>query len=406
MTKQQFIDYVAKFKKNPGEFTRDEIYLIGTYHKTLPQADKSWDWVKDITGWEGTKESLRSFIKDSHRRDMKGLQPAEPSKESAEEDSYREKIESLYKEKIKIRDYRNDFNKDLRVEARLEELKDVMIEAAKALPELPLIKCDRSLASSKQSSAILVLSDWHIGQVSDNFYNKYDETIAKERLKLIIKKAIKYCSYHKVSTLHVLNLGDLIEGYINLDARIQQTRDVCDQVMLSAEYMAEALAELQQAAPVITYRSVLDNHARFHQDKKQAIPSENFNRLVDWFIKERLKGSHIQFMDDNLSPTFGRFALENGMKVAFAHGHEPKDRKEHTLQTMVGALREWTDVVIYGHLHNPAEHVYQNMRVFYNGSLCGVGTYPMSLGLFTEPSQKLLIFDNKDFLNLDLSALD
>ena len=62
--------------------------------------------------------------------------------------------------------------------------------------------------------------------------------------------------------LNVLNLGDLIEGIINMNARVESEIDSSQQIIFASELLAEVLNKLQEAAPVITYRDVVDNHSR------------------------------------------------------------------------------------------------------------------------------------------------
>lgn len=388
MTKQEFYKYVESFGKKAGEYTTAEMVQIGLKHKTeLSLADKNWQELCDILGWQGSKDSFRMYI--NHRES------------SASDSETLRDVDRLYVAKTQVRDVYNAYRRTLRDEARIEDLKSTILEAANM--QKSLCKINKVEIKDQKSEGILLLGDWHIGQETDNFYNKYNKEIAKARISKVVAETIHYCKLHKVHTLHVINLGDLIEGIINTNARIEQEMDVCSEIMYASEFMAEALNLLQEAAPVITYRSCTDNHSRAVADKHQNIAKENFNKIVDWYVEERLKDTDIKFPKDNLDPGLGRFALKNGMKVAFFHGHEGS-AKSATLQELAGATREWTDIACCGHWHNPAEHVYQNMRLFINNSLCGTGPYALSKRYFTEPSQKLIIIQNKNFLNIDISA--
>lgn len=405
MTKNDFIFYIQSFKKGPGDFTDDEIYDIGKKHKTLPKNERNWSKLAEVLGYP-SGESLRSYV----NRRMKSCGELIPAALSSSKflndvkenvsDKINQRLETLYKEQTKTRDAYNAYRRTLRDEARLDAFIEEIKNVASNMPKLPNIKLKSGNKQGK-IEAVLLLSDWHIGQLTKNFYNGYDLDIARKRVEEIVNKTINYCLSNNVTKLNILNLGDLIEGIIHINARIEQQMDVTSQVIAAAELLAEALNLLQSAAPIITYRSCSDNHSRITPDKNQNIAKENLNRIIDWYIEERLKNSSIQFIHDNLDIGLGRFELLNGMKLMFFHGHE--DAKSQTLQNMVGATQEWVDVVCCGHWHNPAEHTFQNMKLFVNNSLCGTSNYALSKRLFTKPGQKLLLFKGKDIINIDLN---
>ena len=390
MTKEKIIELVES-KAKP--LTNDDIVEIGIAHRELPKAERSWSWVANLVDWQGSGESLRCFV----LRNLKDRDMIIPKNEVTQ--NY-----DLFKQRQLLKDERTTLNAMLRKEARFEVLKEVINESISKLPKLKTFDNNFTTSVKKYSEGILMLSDWHIGQDCDNFYNKYNNKIAEERISKIVDKAISYCQTLGITRLHVLNLGDLIEGKINNTGRIVANERALQQLMYATEMMANVLNKLQFYIPEVTYRSVTDNHGNIDSNYKDRLPEENLNILTTWYLKARLKNTSIIFKDDNLDIGLGRFELDNGMKVAFFHGHE--DPKDKTLQNLVGATHEWIDVVCAGHLHNPAEHVYQDMRLFINGSLCGTGQYALSHRMFTKPSQKLIIVEDKNFINIDLSAIE
>lgn len=408
MTSKELYDYIDSFNKIPGEYSEEELFDFGFKHKELTEG-KDWQKLSNYLGLNKTGEQLRKWV--LHKRYAKNLVPKNPKvldNKTIEELSnndvsnvLRQQQEDIYRAKTLMRDERNAVNRMLRDEARVDRLEKTVIECAKTQKELPLITFEKTEDTSV-SEAILLFSDWHVGQEADNFYNHYTVDIAKDRVAKIVTQTIEYCKLHKVHTLHVLNIGDLVEGIINTNARVEQEEDVIKQLMDATEIMAQALNKLQEAAPVVTYRSVTDNHSRATPDKHQSIAKENFNMLTTWYLTERLKNTNIQFKNDNIDIGLGKFEMDCGLHVMFMHGHE--DKKDKTFQNVIGATQEWVDIVCCGHWHNPSEHVFQNMRLFVNGSLCGTGPYALSNRLFTKPSQKLIIIHNKNFINMDLQA--
>lgn len=376
--KTEFESFVESFQKEPGKYTIQQLMEIGAKFKELPLKERNWEELHKRLG-------IYNFSAQAYRHRVERYLRKNESNEGKE---YRE----AYTEKQKVRDWYNAYRRDIREEVRIENLKDEIKFAAEKFGKLEIAIKPNDYVYRDSVEAIALLSDWHIGQYSNNFYNKYDQDIAVERVNKLTENLIHYCKLNKVETLHVLNLGDLIEGLINTNARIEQQMDVAEQLMFAGELLANCLLQLSNNLNHVTYRSVTDNHSRLIPDKHQHIEKENLYRIIDWFIKERLKNSSVEFIEDNIDIGFGLFELKNGMKIAFMHGHE--DQKSKILQNVVGATREWIDVVCCGHYHNSAEHTYQDMKLYVNGSLCGTGPYALKNRLFARPSQKLLIFDD------------
>lgn len=384
------------------------LYAIGKQHRSLPLKERNWDKLADVVGYgcttpisntsKGAGDAYRQYILRGLKSFGEYKVPAEAS-EKTESEIYQEQ----YKDKTQIRDVYNAYRASLREDARIASFKEFIEECAQKQSQLP-IRLDSTLDMCTDSNieAILLLSDWHIGSDVANFYNTYDHDVAIKRVSAIVDKVKFYCRQNKVYRLNVLNLGDLIEGLIHVNGRINQQMDVCSQLIFATELMSVALNELQTAAPEVTYRSCSDNHSRMVADKNQSIESENLNRITDWWLAERLKNSSIKMKSDNLDQGFGKFKLLNGKNVVFFHGHQ--DSKSQTLQNVVGAVREWVDIVCCAHWHNPAEHTFQDMKLYVNGSLCGTCDYTLGRRLFTKPSQKLLIINKNDVADIDLSV--
>jgi len=217
----------------------------------------------------------------------------------------------------------------------------------------------------------------------------------------LVEDTIQYCKDNNVKKLNFINLGDLVHGLIHVSARVEEQFGVIDQVMVASEIISKALNKLQEAAPEVLYRSCTDNHSRTIANKSEAIEKDNFNRLVDWFIQERLKNTKIKFINDNLNEDLGRFTLENGKVVMFSHGH--LDTVNQVYQSWVGGTSEHVDLILLGHYHNEKLKSFQKTRVYINGSIVGPDQYANSKRLYSIPSQTLLVFDNDNIVNYSIN---
>lgn len=381
MTSTEFYNYIESFNRQPGHYTYEEIMQIGLKMKELPISQRNWQNLHELLG-------ITDFTPNAYRKRVDRLTQTKVD-QLAEGIEYKDN----YIEKQKVRDWYNAYRRDIREEVRIDNLKEEIINAANKFKNLPLISFEKDRIK-RENEAILVLSDLHIGVDCNNYYNVYNLDVAKDRIKKLVDKAINYCNSNQVKILNVLNLGDMIHGIIHTNSRIEQQMDVAEQIMQAAEIIAEALNQLQKAAPEIVYRSVLDNHSRAIANKSEHIEKEQFSRLIDWFIQERLKNTKIKFCNPAIDMGVDKFTLMNGKTVMYAHGHQ--DNKNGVVQTMIGLTREWVDYIILAHFHSSAVKDYQGCKVFINGSIVGVESYAFGRRLFSKPSQKLLIFNSKD----------
>ena len=399
----KFYEYVKGFGREPGEYTPDEQEQIGVFHQSLPRWEKNWNEVADILGLHNkTGEQFRKWV--LWKRYTKNMVEKNPKvlddktvENLAEDDvtgSIAAQTQTLMKERMRLRDERTSFNRTLRNEARLERFMQSIQDAARQYGPLPPVVNTTFDNNISGCEAVYGLADLHLGPIVENCMNTYNYDEAVKRVNKIAEDIIYYCTLNNVHTLHFINMGDLIMGLIHPTIRLEQEFDVIEQVIRVSELVAEMLNTLQQAAPVVTYRSVVDNHSRLMPDKNQHIELENLNRIIDVFVKERLKGSKVVFMDDNLDIGIGRFRLMNGKTFYFMHGHQ--DRKTTVIQDIMGLTHEFPDYVLMAHYHNSAEHTFQGAKLFISGSIVGTDNYAFGKRLFGQPEQKLLIFDSRN----------
>lgn len=419
MTLDKFYELVKSYDKHSGEFTEDEVIYIGSIYRLLvDQKDKSWRDLVELLGTSLTPEALRKRVfrflelnpsvrqdiidEYAHKDDLllstRGLSDLDS------------RLENIYIQQTKARDVLNEYRKNLREEARIESLKESIQTAAKSVATYTAEHWsgneDERIGNRPlefPTEAVLLLSDWHIGALVDNFYNKFNLKIATNDVINMCNQVIDYCQKFNVYRLNILNLGDLIHGGIHTDSRIEQEFDVITQVEFAGQLLYNVLARLEKAAPRVTYRSCSDNHSRLMANKSEHIEKENFGRLIDWWVEAKLEQGHhfIKIERDNLDFGLGKFELLNGKKVMFAHGHE--DPINQAYQNFTGATREFIDYILLGHFHNPKEKAFQDCKVIVNGSLVGTEQYALSKRLFSSPCQKLLIFDD-NFVDISLQV--
>ena len=245
-----------------------------------------------------------------------------------------------------------------------------------------------------------MIGDWHYGALVDNFYNKYDTRIAVERVAKLKEEVLNYCRIMGVKKLNVLNLSDNFEGNIHVSCRVSSEIDIVTQIMQVSELIAEFLKDVSLEVETVNYRSVLDNHSRANKKYNEHIEKENFSRLIDFYLKNRLKDTRVNLIFDNIDENIGLFNLDNGKSVAFVHGH--LDKKDKVLVDLSIATNKIIDYVCLGHYHDAKSYSTGSSKTFINGTLKGVDSYALNNRLFSKPSQTLLVFDNENIINFEV----
>jgi hypothetical protein len=304
--------------------------------------------------------------------------------------------DGLYKTKVKTADKLREYRKTLRDEARIENLVDLISSCIKSVPQFKVERKENQL--SGDVTAILSISDWHYGMVTDNYWNKYNTKIAKQRVEKLLTDTVKYCQTMGIGKLYVANLNDLINGNIHVTTRIQSEEDVLSQTMHVAELLSWLLVNLESYGLEVIYSSVTDNHARIN-NYKEHIEKENFNKIVDWYLKARLKDTTIEIIENLIDESISYFTV-NGQNVFTVHGH--LDKPNQVLPNLALGLGITPHIVLMAHYHNRQEFSMGGCKVFINGSLCGVDDYAKNNRYFGKPSQSLIVLDGENTLNIEI----
>lgn len=391
-------DYFLKEGETPEEF-EDRVCL-----DKLKGKIRTWDDVADIINTTlDQKKGESAYRKAFKRRQERPLNEYSQSlllnndeigellDEEAEEDV-------IYKKTVELRDWANHKRRLLRDESRIERIIEALKEPISQLPPLKV----KEVSSIGNTEAILTISDWHFGDIVDNFYNKFNTDIFYRRLQDLQDRVLMYCERNSISKLHVLNLGDLFAGNIHVSNRVSAEFDVITQIKTVSEALANFLNNLANSIDTVKYYSVLDNHSRTNKNYTEHIEKENLGRLIDWWIQERMKNTNLILEDSKFDENLGHLQLENGKNVFFSHGHLDKGIN-NVVQNYTLSSGKIAHYVFLGHWHTKKAKEYQGSKVFVNGSLRGVDEYALNNRLFAKPSQTLVIFEDDDEIDFSIN---
>lgn len=310
----------------------------------------------------------------------------------------RTQTDELYKAKKQVQDQRREYNKQLASDARAEHLIEKLVEAANNLQEVkPLLFDNGGFSIKSNNEAIISFADWHFGMVADNIWNRYDVTICKERVCNLVSKTIEYLKLNDVSTLHIFILGDLAHGSIHTSARVASEEETCNQLMMVSELVAEAINELSKYVNIINVYSTYGNHLRTVQNKNDSIHSDNMEKIIPWWLKQRLKGNKKVVIEDNDYYEF-IFTKVCGYNVVATHGDLDRIKKVGaTMNAIFNKMYgETIDYVVTADKHHLESFEEVGIESTIVGSLCGTDEYANNKRLYSSPSQTLMMFNEYD----------
>lgn len=309
-------------------------------------------------------------------------------------DDYIQQVYEMQKEKMQMADYRSEVNRMYRRMAREDSIKEIANEAAyivsKAKPFIPNIQPGCVTDTHDENAAILCLSDWHYGSCQDSIYNKYDPEICVQRIYKLIKEVINRLTrqgFNKYDRLYIVNLGDLVNGIIHTQIRINNRIDVIQQIMDVSEIMANVIFQFSNYYKV-HYVSTMDNHSRIMPDKKDSLDYESLCRITDWYVKRRCEHLDVVFHDNTYGDDIATFNVL-GHNVAAAHGD--KDTPNNIIKNLTLHTRQPYDLMLSAHRHHFSADEENECVLICNGSVMGTDDYAKSLRLNSKASQTLII---------------
>lgn len=308
-----------------------------------------------------------------------------------------EQIDELYKVKKQVSDQRREYNKMLASDARADNLTEKLIEAANLVPLQDYSNIFKFTNSVSNEEAILCLSDWHYGQVTNNIWNSYNTDICKQRVAKLFEKVSIALEEHRINTLHIVLLGDFINGAIHVGSRVAAEENACEQLMHVSELLANFINALSVYVDKVNVYSTYGNHARTIQNKDDSIHADNMERVIPWWLKQRLvKNNKVNVVDSE----YYEFIYFNvcGHDIVCTHGDLDKFRDIGvTINSLFSKKYGKTiDYTFSGDKHHLEAFEQFGVESALVGSLCGTDEYANNKRLYSYPMQTLCIFTPED----------
>lgn len=362
--------------------------------KLNKEVDLDWCEIVEELGLDCSSDHLRKTAYGMKEYDdyIKGK-----TKEMIAQEEYEKLLNKeleIKKEKVKLQDMRTQLNKQIRELARKENLEEILEHKLDELNMQPRIINDEyknRIASGK--SAIALFSDWHYGIEVDNFVNKFNPNICKEKVNLLIDKIIGYCKLNDIDRLHVFVMGDIISSENYNVIRLQNRENLIDQIINASELLTEAIIKLSNHIPYILIGVCTGNHCR-SQQKGDATNRDNYIHLIKKYLELGLKNiSNISFIENSYDDEIINAEI-NGLSVIATHGD--KVAKTNGSYKLSALIDKKIDLLCLGHWHESRMETNHRTIVHINGSLISSDEYARNLNLYAYPTQKLLIIGDKE----------
>lgn len=390
-----------KYERREGEEAYEYgLRLIETKIEQKPD-DLDWEDIIEATGIDCHRDSLRkaaSVTPYSGYAVAQYFKKKYASQASSDQETYMDeldfKIAEMRKEAKRFYDQRREFNKVVDRIGRTENLEDRLVEAAYHLNEVVPLEINRVAdLTVSDAEAVVVFSDWHYGMVTDNIWDRYNTQICRSRVSKLIERAVERIRLHKCQRLHVVLLGDAAHGAIHTSARVASEELACDQIMQVSEIMAQAISVLADEVTQTIVHATYGNHLRTVQNKNDSIHADNMERLIPWWLEQRLQGRGDIVFPESEYYEFLHFSV-CGYNICATHGDLDNVKNAgKTLHTLFAKkYSSDIDYVILGDKHHKEEFEELGIESMIAPCLCGTDDYANGKRLYSTPAQLMMVF--------------
>lgn len=298
----------------------------------------------------------------------------------------------LQKEKIRFKDQKREYDKAVKNVARAEHIIDEIhsiVDEIKKIRPLHIEKYNNDQYNDNEG--LLLLADFHKGMFSQSYWNEYNDDEFYRRICLLTSKVIQYGKEHKIKTLNVMNLGDMINGIIHINSKITNTENVIKQTEIVAEVLSDMMVKFANEFNEIKYYSVVGNHARVNPLLEESIDEENFEYIIKWYMSARLANiNNIKIMDNKYDD---EIIVANICENNIFGVHGNRDKMNNVVQNLTLMLKIIPQYVVMAHMHHHQEDTINGVEVIMPDSFCGVDTYAKNLRRTSFAGQTFMVFN-------------
>lgn len=311
------------------------------------------------------------------------------------EDEYFKELQlqkqELEKERVKTRDERTELRRVIREEARKESYKEQVLRSISEYQCSPL-----AYDESKQFTGILktdndlIISctDIHAGIEINNYFNKFNEEVLRQRLNQYLDKIFEVQLRHGSENAFVI-LSELVSGIIHNELRIENNQNLIEQFLTVTTYISEFLSELSYHFNTVNVYICPGNHSRISPKKEDSLKGENIDHLALPFLEAKLQNfKNINFHKNDIEESIAMFNVRNNVVMS---SHGDKDSPNNVVQKFTLLFGIKPNIIYLGHRHTNGLTTVYDTKIVESGCLSGVDNYCMDMRLRNKPEQTISV---------------
>jgi len=387
--------------KRENENEEQFLWRIGQA-KDNGEIDLSWDEIADIMNKE-FRDDVSEFRSEAAYR-----KPYQQSKRFYESGAFNHLSDETYvrqlqdakhevrKERQRLFDERTALNKTLREQGRIESMFDVV---KRAIDEYVPTYFEYIPTETEDSDNDLIihLTDVHCGMNIRSEFNVFNVEVLKERLLKYLREIEDIRdTYHSQNAFVILG-GDMIQGIIHTNARIEAKENIVQQIMVVSDLIGNFIYELSCMFGRVEVHTTAGNHSRATPNKEDTARGENFDLLIPFACKKELKNiENVEFCDNILDCDIATF-LVRGHMVYATHGD--KDTAQNVVNHMTQFARKTRlplpDICYLGHRHTNGLTTVDDVKVIESGCVDGMDGFAIQKRLVGTPEQTVTVVTEK-----------
>lgn len=390
------------FIRMDGENEEQFLWRIGQA-KDSGTIDMDWNEIADIMNKEFREDESEYRNESAYRKPYQQAKRFFEANvfDKYENDSYVNELrvakQEIRKEKQKLFDERVSLNKTLREQGRMESMFDIVV---RAIDEYTPTKFDYvpNDVFESDNDLIIHLTDIHCGVNIDSGFNTFNYDILKQRLKNYLDEINDIRLTYNSQNAYLILGGDMIQGLIHINARIEAKENVVCQIMKVTDLVSNFIFELSKMFQYVEVHTTAGNHSRATANKEETTRGENFDLLIPFACKKELKNvENVSFVDNILEGDIATFEVRGHMVYAT---HGDKDTAKNVVYHMTQFARKaklpLPDICYLGHRHTNGLTTVDDVKVIESGCVDGMDSFAIDKRLVGTAEQTVtVITENK-----------
>lgn len=379
---------INDYKRLEGETEEELIYRICNNKDTIGSWQEVANTLNSILNYEYTESKYRKQFQAFQK-----MMNANQSK-FVDDDTYLSEIrvqrQELEKEKVKMRDERNELSRIIREQARKESFVDM---AKRIISEIEPKELEYEYIKTEKGNNDLIihLTDIHAGIFIDNFFNVFNMDVLIDRLKKYLDKIYEIKERHNSENCYLVLGGDLISGIIHSTLRIENNENVIAQIKMVSSYISDFTSELSKVFNNVNVYTTAGNHSRVIANKNESLKGENLDTLIPFYMEAKLQNyKNVKIFNNEVEESIAIFNVR-GNVVNATHGD--KDAVSNVVQRFTMMFGIKPKIILMGHRHTNGMTTIFDTKVIESGSVSGNDNYCLDHRLIGKPEQMVLVVD-------------